>query len=366
MNLEKIQLSNFKNYENHFFEFSAGLNCIVGRNGSGKTNLIDAVYFLALTKSFLHAQDAHCIKFEQDYMTLAGVFVSDQPQLITCQIHRGGKKVFFQDKSPYERITHHIGKFPVVLIAPDDTDLIRDASDTRRKLFDGIIAQTNSGYLKAYQAYNRALDQRNSLLKQFAENQYLDIELLKIYSHQVLEFGKTIFWARHQFIDTFLPIFKKHYLSLSEGFEEVDIRYHSEWLLPNFEEVFENATAGDLAAQRTTKGVHKDDFIFTMNHEPIKKFGSQGQRKSFIMAIRLAQFEIIETLCGMKPILLLDDIFDKLDEKRIAKLIDMIKKGVFGQIFLSDARPNRVKDLLLGHEIAVRFIETEQLKGIGF
>lgn len=362
MHLEKLQLVNFRNYENHYFEFSSGLNCIIGKNGSGKTNLLDAVYFLSLSKSFIHNQDYLNIRFEQENLLIEGVYISENKELITSKIQKGNKKIFFQDKNPYERIADHIGKYPVVLIAPDDTDLIRDGSETRRKLFDGILAQTDTTYLKLYQKYNRILGQRNSLLKQFAEHNYFDEDLLKIYSQQLLEIGTQIHSIRKEFMLEFIPIFQKLYVHLSEANEQVYIEYSSEHADEQFSAIFYKSIGTDLAAQRTTKGVHKDDYIFYMENLSINKFGSQGQKKSFIMAIKLAQFDIIQKIKGLKPILLLDDIFDKLDEKRINKLVEMIKEGIFGQVFITDARPNRTKDLLKTLKFPVNYIETENLK----
>jgi DNA replication and repair protein RecF len=356
MHLEKLQLVHFKNYENRFFTFSLGLNCILGPNGSGKTNLLDAIYFLGYCKSAVHSQDALSIQFESDYMQIEGLFKTEETELIACQVPRIGKKTLSQNKVAYERFADHIGKYPAVLILPDDTDLIRDGSETRRKLFDGILSVLSPAYLQDFMSYTKVLDQRNSLLKLFAERQSVDHDLINIYSEQLLAIGERIHTERKVFIEKFVPIFLKHYAYLSDSVENVKLSYTSEWLEPDFKTIFRNSLSHDLAAQRTTKGIHKDDYQFSLNQQPLKKFGSQGQRKSFVMAVRMAQFEIITEVKGFKPILLLDDIFDKLDENRIRKLVEMIKDGVFSQIFLTDARPQRTRQLMEG--LDVNFIET--------
>jgi DNA replication and repair protein RecF len=356
MHLEKLQLVHFKNYENRFFTFSPDLNCILGPNGSGKTNLLDAIYFLGYCKSALHSQDALSIQFKADYMQIEGLFKTEETELIACQVQRIGKKTLSQNKVAYERFSDHIGKYPAVLILPDDTDLIRDGSETRRKLFDGILSVLSPAYLQDFMAYTKVLDQRNSLLKLFAERQSVDHDLINIYTEQLLAIGGRIHAERRVFIEKFIPIFLKHYAFLSDSVENVELSYISEWLEPDFKTIFRNTLSTDLAAQRTTKGIHKDDYQFSLNQQPLKKFGSQGQRKSFVMAVRMAQFEIITEVKGFKPILLLDDIFDKLDENRIRKLVEMIKDGVFSQIFLTDARPQRTRQLLEG--LDVNFIET--------
>lgn len=355
MYLRNLQLYNFKNYEDKLFSFSEGLNCIVGKNGSGKTNLLDAIYFLALCKSSIHNQDHLSIRFGEDFSMIEGIFESPQPETISCNLQRVGKKTVLTNKKAYEKLSDHIGKYPVVLIAPNDTDLIRDGAETRRKLFDGILSQLSAEYLSLYLNYNKALDQRNSLLKQFNEQNYFDADLLKIYSDQVVEIGRKIYTERAAFIKEFSPLFNKHYKTLSENSEQVSLNYVSDGADENFERDFYQNTERDLAAQRTTKGVHKDDYEFLMEGNPIKKFGSQGQRKSFVMALKLAQFDWIHKSKTIKPILLLDDIFDKLDDKRIAQLIDMM--GQFGQVFITDARPERTQELL--KDYAAHFIYVE-------
>lgn len=363
MYLQKISLTHFKSYEYGAFEFSKRMNCIVGENGTGKTNLLDAIYFLALTKSSISNQDALSINHEMDYMMVEGIFsifehrTSNIEHLITVSLQRGQKKAVLRDKKAYERISEHIGKFPVVMLSPNDTDVIRDGSEERRKFFDGVMAQLDSEYLENLLQYNRLLLQRNSLLKQFADKNYRDDLLLDVYSDPLVEMGLKLYQSRNQFITDFLPIFKKHYATLSDAREEVEMIYESELGAENFTQVFRSNRQRDLAAQRTTMGIHKDDFIFEINGFPLRKFGSQGQQKSFVIALKLAQFEILSQQKGFPPILLLDDIFDKLDDRRIQQLIKMMVDGTFSQVFITDARPERTHQLLDNLGVEVKYFE---------
>jgi DNA replication and repair protein RecF len=384
MYLQKISLNHFKSYEYECFEFSERVNCIVGENGTGKTNLLDAIYFLALTKSSISNQDALSINHEAEYMMLEGEFTNQAPfapdggasdtksyskthpsgaggaVLITISLQRGQKKAVLRDKKAYERISEHIGKFPVVMLSPNDTDVIRDGSEERRKFFDGIMAQLDAEYLENLLQYNRLLLQRNLLLKQFADRNYTDDLLLDVYSDPLVEVGLKLYQARNQFISQFLPIFKKHYATLSDGREEVEMIYESEVGADNFAQVFRRNRQRDLVAQRTIMGVHKDDFIFEINGFTLRKFGSQGQQKSFVIALKLAQFEMLSQQKGFPPILLLDDIFDKLDDRRIQQLINMMVDGTFSQVFITDARPERTHQLLDNLGVAVKYFEIKK------
>jgi DNA replication and repair protein RecF len=378
MHLQKISLAHFKSYEYDAFEFSDRVNCIVGENGSGKTNLLDAIYFLALTKSSISNQDALSINHEAEYMMIEGEFkkndelrvkngeLGNSPltiipsQLITVSLQRGQKKAVLRDKKAYERISEHIGKFPVVMLSPNDTDIIRDGSEERRKFFDGVMAQLDSEYLENLLQYNRLLLQRNSLLKQFSERNYVDELLLDIYSDPLVEVSVKIHQARNQFVTDFSPLFKKHYATLSDAREEVEMVYESEVGMDNFSQIFRRNRQRDLAAQRTTMGSHKDDFIFEINGFTLRKFGSQGQQKSFVIALKLAQFEMLTKVKGFPPILLLDDIFDKLDDRRIQQLITMMVNGTFSQVFITDARPERTRQLLEHLVIEVKYFEIKR------
>jgi DNA replication and repair protein RecF len=381
MFLQKISLAHFKSYEYENFEFSERVNCIVGENGIGKTNLLDAIYFLALTKSSISNQDALSINHEAEYMMIEGEFVAQAPPapeggalsynlesvfsspfggrggLITISLQRGQKKAVLRDKKAYERISEHIGRFPVVMLSPNDTDIIRDGSEERRKFFDGVMAQLDSEYLENLLQYNRLLLQRNSLLKQFAERNYNDDLLLDIYSDPLVEVSLKLYKARNQFVTAFLPLFKKHYNTLSDSREEVEMIYESEVGAENFTQIFRKNRQRDLAAQRTTMGSHKDDFIFEINGFTLRKFGSQGQQKSFVIALKLAQFEMLTKVKGFPPLLLLDDIFDKLDDRRIQQLITMMVDGTFSQVFITDARPERTRQLLGDLGVEVKYFE---------
>jgi DNA replication and repair protein RecF len=375
MFLQKISLAHFKSYEYESFEFSERVNCIVGENGTGKTNLLDAIYFLALTKSSISNQDALSINHEAEYMMIEGEFgigdwglgngesgkketpIPNNQSLITISLQRGQKKAVLRDKKAYERISEHIGRFPVVMLSPNDTDIIRDGSEERRKFFDGVMAQLDSEYLENLLQYNRLLLQRNSLLKQFGERNYVDELLLDVYSDPLVEVSLKLYNARNQFITEFLPIFKKHYTTLSDAREEVEMIYESEVGTENFTQIFRNNRQRDLAAQRTTIGSHKDDFIFEINGFTLRKFGSQGQQKSFVIALKLAQFEMLTKVKGFPPLLLLDDIFDKLDDRRIQQLITMMVDGTFSQVFITDARPERTRQLLEDLGVEVKYFE---------
>ena len=359
--LEQLHLTYFKNYEDANFVFSPQVNCLVGENGSGKTNLLDAIYFLALSKSAFHNQDALSVQHEADFFILDGTFINQgKATQITCSLQRGQRKVLMSDKKTYERMSEHIGRFLVVLVAPNDTDLIRGGSEERRRFFDGVLSQLNAEYLSEYLQYNKLLLQRNGLLKLFAEQNYFDNELLETYNEPLLRLARRIFEKRRDFMVEYLPLFIKYYAYLSESREAVEIVYESEVGSGEFERDFRQNRQRDLHAHRTQKGIHKDDFVFEIGGVALRKFGSQGQQKTFVLALKLAQYELLETQKQQKPLLLLDDIFDKLDDRRIQKLIQMMDDQCFGQTFITDARPERTQKLLEHCKAEVRFFEIKQ------
>jgi len=361
MHLEKLSLTNFKNYEDGRFTFGRQVNVIVGPNGSGKTNLLDAVYFLSLSKSAFQTQDALSIQHESDYFIIDGVFDENEGSdherhvQITISLQRGQRKVLMADKKPYERVSEHIGRFPVVLVAPNDTDLVREHSEDRRQFFDGVLSQLDADYLRDYLMYQQVLKQRNSVLKLFTERRHVDHELLDTYDEPLLAIGQRIYERRQRFVTEFLPQFQNHYTYLSDAREAVTIQYDSDVGKLGFSDMFQQNRSRDVLLQRTTMGVHRDDFEFQIDGVALKRFGSQGQQKTFVIALKLGQFEQILAEKGIKPILLLDDIFDKLDDRRIGKLVELMERQTFGQTFITDARPERTEELLRAINADVQF-----------
>jgi len=346
MHLSRLQLLNYKNYEEVDLDFASRINVLVGRNGSGKTNLLDAIYYLSFSKSAFSSSDQHCILHGQNFFMAKGKFrVADSDHEILGSLQVGSKKVFKEGLNDYEKLSEHIGRFPVVLIAPDDIELVKESSEARRKFFDGIIAQLDKKYLEELMQYNHVLKQRNSLLRMFQESGKPDWIVLESYDTLLAKLGGYIFEKRVQFVEEFIPIFQRFYSFLVDESEVTGLTYASELLEKGFEEGLRQSRQKDLVLQRTIFGIHRDDYLFTLGGKELKKLGSQGQQKSFVIALKLTQFEIIRQHKGFKPVLLLDDIFDKLDDFRIGKLLMMIKTD-FGQTFISDARPDRTRGLL--------------------
>lgn len=361
MLLENISLLNFKNYEEVSVSFGSGITCFVGKNGSGKTNLLDAIYFLCLTKSAFMSSDANLILHELDYLMVNGSVKKEEGDfLIGASYQKGQKKLFKVNKQAHEKLSHHIGHFPAVLIAPDDTDLIREGSESRRKYFDGIISQMDAEYLVDLLKYNNVLKQRNELLKSTDHFEQLDLDLIVYYDEMLISLGQNIFTARKDFIEGFIEVFQEKYQLLTNSAEKVSLSYKSQFFEGDIGKQFKNSRKRDFFSRRTNIGVHKDDFEFLLEEESLKKFGSQGQQKSFVIALKLAQFKTLKEKLQITPILLLDDIFDKLDDQRIAQLMTIIKGDEFGQIFLTDAREERTIKILDSLEIKMNLFTIDK------
>src|SRR6478609_59180 len=294
MFLEKISLLNFKNYKSLELSFSPNLNLITGSNGSGKTNLLDAIYCLSLTKSAFMSTDLSLVNQGESFFSVMGEFIlKKQPSRVQIDLVQG-KKTVKLDKKAYEKVSEHIGKYPVVLIAPNDTDLIREGSEERRRFFDTILSQLDSLYLSELVKYNHLLKQRNAMLKQHGEGRGLDRTLLESYDNGLLRSGKFIYQTRKAFIERFFPVFLSHYHSLSEEKETPGLTYVSQWQQEDFPAAFHKNLERDLYLQRTGLGIHKDDFVFTLNEQPVRQFGSQGQQKSYVISLKLAQYDVIK------------------------------------------------------------------------
>ncbi len=361
MHLQKLRLINFKNYEDQSIQCISDVNCLVGKNGSGKTNLLDAVYYLAFAKSAFNSVDSQNIRHGADYLSLLAQIKHDNNNIdVQCSLPSGQKKILKWNKVPYEKLSEHIGRLPVVLISPYDTDLIRDSSELRRKFFDMIISMFDKVYLEKLIRYNRFLKQRNSLLKEGAINKRWDMTLIDAYDSEIISLSKFISAVRREFAASIIENFNSHYQRISSEQEKTNIIYETEAEKKDFETKYKAQIEKDKALQRTTMGIHRDDYLFLIGDQPIKKFGSQGQQKSFAISLKLAQFQMLEKKLGLKPILLLDDVFDKLDDYRIAVLIELISDKSFGQIFLTDARPERTKEILSNYEGDVQFFEVDE------
>jgi DNA replication and repair protein RecF len=345
LDLRKLNLFNFRNYEQATISFEGQVHCLLGKNGSGKTNLLDAIYYLSFTKSSLLATDSQNIKTGQNFFSIKGTFGNDRE--VQCSFQLGQKKVMKENGNDYSRLSEHIGKYPAVLIAPNDIGLIWDGSEVRRRFIDSMISQVNREYLERLITYTGHLKMRNSLLKRFAEKGSIDHDLLESCDRQLIPAGDFIAKTRQEFLSNFSPYFQRHYSFLSNSSSEtVSINYRSGTDEDTLSDALEKNLNRDIILQRTTMGAHRDDFIFTLDGFELKRHGSQGQQKSFLIGLKLAEFDVLATHKGFKPLLLLDDIFDKLDDDRISRLIGLVDSGTFGQLFISDARPDRSSELL--------------------
>lgn len=344
MFLKNLQLYNFKNYKENSFAFSSSINCFIGDNGEGKTNVLDAIYYLSFTKSYFNLLDSQNIKHEEDFFAIHGKFQRDNDQIedVSCIQKRNSKKQFRINGKDYDRLADHIGEFPLVMVSPYDRDLINEGSDVRRKYIDSVISQFDRSYLEDLITYNKALAQRNALLKQLNEKPYTDNLTLEIYTDQMTEPANRIFQKREEFLQGFILVFREYFKFISNGKEEVDILYCSDLHKKSLKEIFSDNAERDLYMRYTTGGVHKDDIDLKIGNLPVKKFGSQGQQKSFLIALKLAQFEYTKKIKGFKPILLFDDIFDKLDFNRVQQIINLVGSNNFGQVFITDTQSERI------------------------
>ncbi|MFL9845931.1 DNA replication/repair protein RecF [Flavobacterium rhizosphaerae] len=347
MHLKNLSLLNYKNIAEANFEFDSKINCFVGKNGVGKTNVLDAVYHLAYGKSYFNPLAVQNIKHGEEFFVIDGIFEkNDRNEQVVCSLKKGQKKVLKRNGKPYERFSEHVGFIPLVIISPSDNDLIVEGSETRRKFIDSVISQMDVVYLQQLINYQKVVSQRNALLKYFAFNHTFERDTLYIYNNQLDALAKAIYEKRVAFINDFVPIFNHHHKSITGNADDVNLIYNSQLSQKSLAELLDENLQRDRVLQYTSVGIHKDDLLFEIEGYPIKKFGSQGQQKSFLIALKLAQFEFIKKQCGVLPILLFDDIFDKLDETRVQKIVQMINDKAFGQIFISDTHADRTETIV--------------------
>jgi DNA replication and repair protein RecF len=345
--LKRISLLNYKNFSEIAFELDTKINCFVGKNGIGKTNILDAIYHLANGKSYFNPLAVQNIKHGEDFFVVDGEFEkNERTEQILCSLKKGQKKVLKRNGKVYEKFSDHIGFIPLVIISPADSDLIIEGSETRRKFIDTVISQLDSSYLQQLIQYQKIISQRNALLKYFALNHVFETDTLSIYNEQLNTLGQFIFEKRKKFLIDFIPIFNNYHREITNSAETVQLVYQSDLFEKDTLTLLEENISKDRALHYTSVGVHKDDLSFEIDNYPIKKFGSQGQQKSFLIALKLAQFDFVKKQSGEKPILLFDDIFDKLDEFRVSKIIEMVNNEEFGQLFISDTHPERTENIV--------------------
>lgn len=344
--LEKIVISDFRNIQLQELDFSPNVNCISGNNGEGKTNLLDAIYYLSMTKSAFATSDRFCFRHGTDEFSIAGTYRMENnltSRFALKMTSKGEKKVKRDDK-PYGKVSEHIGVLPIVMVSPSDISMVSESGEERRRFVNAVLSQMDREYMSALQQYNRLLLQRNKILKE----QTPDRALLEVIDMRMSALAEPVFKARKEFVERLRPIVKEYYKSLSGGSEDIDIEYDTELSKASLDQILSASYDKDRVLKYTTAGLQRDDFLFTMNGHPIRRCGSQGQQKSFLVSLKFAQYEIMKQNYGFAPVLLLDDVFDKLDMGRISNLLQMVASNDFGQIFITDSNKVRMAGIVDG------------------
>ncbi len=353
MYLKSLYINNFKNFKERDFTFSDRVNCIFGPNGVGKTNLLDSIYYLSFCKSCFNNIDISNIHFDEQLFSLQAQYLNtdkNEYETIFCALSRDKKKLFKRNDKQYEKLADHIGFIPLIMITPNDILLINGGGDERRKFIDAFISQFDNEYLNAAIYYNKLLSDRNKILK--SENNDLDTDLMEVLNARLVHFGMLIYRKRKEIIEQILPIFQKYYTQISHN-ETVSIIYESQLHKHDFASLLQSHFERDKILGYTSAGTHRDDFTFLMNEIPVKNFGSQGQKKSFLLALKFTQQEYTSSKKGIKPILLLDDLFDKLDKSRVENIISIVSSDLFGQIFISDTDKSHLKMMFPNQDVSI-------------
>jgi DNA replication and repair protein RecF len=360
MHLERIGLTNFKNYELNELEFSDRINCFVGNNGVGKTNILDAIHYLSLTKSFFNNVDGINIRHGEEYFIIRGSFLrKEEEESIHIAFQRQKQKTVRRNGKEYQRISDHVGRYPVVMISPADSVLITEGSEERRRFMNKIVSQYNSEYLESVLKYGKALQQRNRLLKDQGSSGSADRDMIAMWDAQLVKYGTYIYSERKALVDELIPVFSHYYELISSGRETVRLQYSSHLGGSDFASLLDASYEKDRLLEYTTTGVHKDDLILEMDGHQVKILGSQGQQKSYLVALKLAKYDYIRQKSGLNPILLLDDIFDKFDAGRVEEIIKLVGDKRFGQIFITDTHQDRLQRILSSHNTEYRLFRIE-------
>ena len=365
MFLKSLSLTNFKNLESLDIELCSKINCFIGDNAIGKTNILDSIHYLSFCKSFINHNDKQNIKDGEDFFIIQGCFDrNNEDEKIYCGLQKDKKKAFKRNGVDYQKLSEHIGLLPVVFSTPYDTNLIHLGSEFRRKFVDSIISQFDKNYLANIIAYNRVLEQRNKLLKNYSKQGDFDRIELESWDIQLIDYGNKIHIARKVFANEIAEIFQRYYKLISDDKESVVLSYLSQLNKSSFEDLLLNSIEKDRVLTYTSTGIHKDDFEFILDNKAIKKHGSQGQQKTFVISLKFAQFDYIKNKTNLAPILLLDDIFDKLDKKRVGVITKLVSNNNFGQIFITDTSYDRMPELLKVLEIKHKILNLSNNKTI--
>lgn len=338
--LEKITIADFRNIRLQELSFSPNLNCISGNNGEGKTNLLDAIYYLSMTKSAFSSSDRYNFRYGTSSFSICGTYrmQNSLKSRFSIQVDASGEKKVRRDDKQYGKVSAHIGVLPVVMVSPEDISLVSESGEERRRFVNSVLSQMDREYLSALQQYNRLLQQRNRMLKDAS----VDRDLLSVFDSRMQAYALPVYEARKKFVENIRPVVSGYYGMLSGGSEQVDVRYRSDMEKGGLQELLASSFEKDRLLKYTTCGIQRDDLEFTMDGWPIRKCGSQGQQKSFLVSLKFAQYEIMKRTCGFAPMLLLDDVFDKLDMNRISNLLSMVSSSDFGQIFITDSNKVRM------------------------
>lgn len=359
MQLDKLSIINYKNIQAATLDLSPKLNCFIGHNGEGKTNLLDAVYYLSFCKSAFNPKDSEVMRHEADYFVLEGDYTTDagEHEQVYCGMKRGTKKHFKRNKKEYRRLSQHIGLVPLIFVSPADATLIEGGSEERRKLMDVVISQYDTPYIESLSRYNKALQQRNSLLKQEEEP---DSTLLELLEMQMAEHGEVVYRKRAAFVEELMPVFQRIYQTICSDREQVSLEYVSHCQRGSLLDVIQRDRTKDRIMGYSLHGTHKDDLVMKLGGYPMKREGSQGQNKTYVLALKLAQFDFLRRTAGNNtPLLLLDDIFDKLDSSRVEQIVRLVSGDDFGQIFITDTNRDHLDKILQGSGFSYKLFSVE-------